>query len=260
MYTAMAARRRGVSVSLFAPKPVPMPAQLQPVADRLSQWLGTPVAPGELPRFEIAHDRGSTTYLSSSFGAESDLSPDSLPDDLSGYDIVHVVPLGDVRRQSGFIRASRARGARLISAGTFMDPVINAPEVVRQIIEESDITFMNRDEAAALFGSLSCARTGAGKLLFITLGPEGALVIQGECVTAVPSVSAREVDPTGAGDTFCGATLAGMILGQHPVMAARAGAPLAAEMIGHIGPTALFFEGPLPVLAAEPGLLSTRHA
>jgi sugar/nucleoside kinase (ribokinase family) len=246
MYTAMAARRCGVRVSLFAPRPVPMPVELQPVAERLHQWLGPFVGPDELPRFEIAHEGGTTTYLDAFFGAESALSPDSLPADLSDYDIVHVVPLGDVRRQLGFIRTARTRGATLVSAGTYIRGVDSGSTEVRRIVEETDIFFMNRDEAAALFGSLEGARTAAGKLLFITLGSEGARVVQGGCASEVPSAPANEVDPTGAGDTFCGAALAGLIRRQHPVMAARSAAALAASMVEHVGPKALFFEGPLP--------------
>lgn len=251
MYTAMAARRCGVEVSLFAPRPVPMPAELRPVAERLRQWLGPSVGPGELPRFVIVHEGGSTTYLEASFGAESRLEPETLPEDLSRYDIVHVVPLGDVRRQLEFVRAARTRGAPLISAGTYVRGVDSGSADVRRIIEETDVFFMNRDEATALYGSLEAARTTAGKLLFITLGPAGARVVQGDHASEVPAAPANEVDPTGAGDTFCGATLAGLIRHRHPVMAARLAAPLAASMIEHVGPTALFAEGPLPTGPAD---------
>lgn len=246
MYTAMAARRCGVRVSLFAPKPAPMPVELQPVADRVHRWLGPPVGRDELPRFEIAHAGGTTTYLDAFFGAEAALAPDALPDDLRGYDIVHVVPLGDVRRQLEFLRAARARGAPLVSAGTYLRGVDSGSAEARRIVEEADVFFMNREEAEALFGSLASARTAAGKLLYITLGSEGARVVQGAHSSDVPSAPANEVDPTGAGDTFCGATLAGLIRRQHPVMAARSAAFLAASMIEHIGPQALFAEGPVP--------------
>ena len=49
MYTAMAAHRSGVQASLFAPRPSPVPKVLQPVADRLSAWLGPLITPEELP-------------------------------------------------------------------------------------------------------------------------------------------------------------------------------------------------------------------
>jgi hypothetical protein len=254
MYTAMAARRCGIRVSLLAPRPVPMPSELMPVADRLHRWLGPSVSRDELPRFEIAHRRGTTTYLETFFGAESTLAPDSLPEDLCGYDIVHVVPLGDVRRQLEFIRAARKRGAALVSAGTYVRGVDSGSSEVRRIIEESDIFFMNRSEAEALFGSLESAATSVGKLLFVTLGSEGARVVQGGHSSEVPSAPANEVDPTGAGDTFCGATLAGLISHQHPLMAARSAAHLAATAIEHIGPNALFSDGPLPAAPSGGGV------
>jgi hypothetical protein len=250
MYTAMAARRLGAQVSLFAPRPVPLPATLEPVAARLHEWLGPAVALDQLPRFEIAHDGGATSYLGTFFGAESSLAPESLPDDLSAYDIVHVVPLGDVHRQHAFVRASRARGARIVSAGTYVRSVLSAPDAVRQVMDEADVFFMNSSEAEALFGSLASARTAAGKLLLVTLGPNGAHVIQGGHVTEVPPVPARQVDPTGAGDCFCGAVLAGLAGRRHPVMAARSAVPLAAAMIEQVGPAALLLDGPPPAPAS----------
>ena len=44
MYTAMASRRSGAAVTLFAPRPDPMPPALQQVARSL-EWLG-PAAKG----------------------------------------------------------------------------------------------------------------------------------------------------------------------------------------------------------------------
>jgi hypothetical protein len=62
----------------------------------------------------------------------------------------------------------------------------------------------------------------------------------------VPGHPANEFDPTGAGDTFCGATLAHLAHGEHPVMAAQAAALLSAEMIGTVGPTRLLSDDPAP--------------
>ena len=64
--------------------------------------------------------------------------------------------------------------------------------------------------------------------------------------TLIPAVSATVVDPTGAGDTFCGATLAYLLQKAHPIMAARYAVTLAAEMITQVGPTALLSEDPPP--------------
>lgn len=49
----------------------------------------------------------------------------------------------------------------------------------------------------------------------------------------------EELDPTGAGDTFCGTTLAGLAEGLHPVLAGRRAALAAADMVTGVGPERL---------------------
>jgi hypothetical protein len=218
---------------------------LRPIAERLTAWHGPVIPPEELPHFEIAYHNGKTTYLRAFVDAESDLMPGALPPDLSTYDYVHITPLGDVQRQFAFLQACRQRGAKCVSVGT--GPfLVDEPGVVRSIMEQADVFFMNEKEAIALFGSVEMAKTRPGKMLFVTLGKQGAVVIQGDYPTEVPAVPSNVLDPTGAGDTFCGATLAHLSLGEHPVMAASLAMPLAAQMIEHVGPTALLWPEPPP--------------
>ena len=106
-------------------------------------------------------------------------------------------------------------------------------------MKEADIIFMNVAEAELLYGSLSSIATRAGDVAFVTDGAKGAIVVQGTHCTELKSVGANAIDPTGAGDTFCGATLYGLAAGQHPVTAARRAMPLAAEMTERPGPAAL---------------------
>ncbi|UCG22609.1 MAG: hypothetical protein JSW55_10520, partial [Chloroflexota bacterium] len=246
MYTAMAARRCGAQVAMFGLRPVPCPEPLEPVAGYLTEWLGPAVPPAQLPQFEISYRRGKTEYLNESRGAEPALSTNMLPADLSGFDLVHVTAQADVNLQLSFIQACIQRGAVQISAGTDQGQAIRQPGSVRAVLERSDYFFMNELEAKAVFGSLEAARTGPGKVLFITLGAQGARIIQGEAPSSVPAISATLLDPTGAGDTFCGATLAYLLRKQHPIMAARDAVALAAEMIGQLGPAALLSEDPPP--------------
>lgn len=246
MYTAAAAHRLGASVAMLAPRPQPVPPPLQPAAQRI-HWIGPTVPPDQLPHFEIAHyGGGRAELLEARWGSEANLTPGDLPGDLSTYRLVHIAALGTARRQLAFLEACRRRGAARISVGTYGKVVYGETEVVRALFEEADLFFMNENEANGLFGSAEHARTAAGKLLFVTLGRQGALVIQGGHATHVPGVPARELDPTGAGDTFCGATLAGLSRGKHPIMAARQAVTLAAQMIEEIGPTALWREDPPP--------------
>jgi hypothetical protein len=222
------------------------------VAEYLSEWLGPVVSPGQLAKIEISYRRGKTEYLNLSPGAEADLSPTMLPADLSKYDHVHVAALCDALMQLSFIQACRRRGAKRISSGTFPDDAKKHPQNVRKLVEHTDCFFMNRREAIALFGSLDAANTDPGKLLYVTLGAQGACIIQGDSSTMIPAVSTTEVDPTGAGDTFCGAALAYLLQKKHPVMAARHAVALAAEMIGQVGPSALLSEDPPPQVPLDP--------
>jgi hypothetical protein len=70
MYTAMAAHRSGAKVSIFAPRPDPMPESLSAINARLTAWLGPTITPDELPRFTISHQGDKATYLEFYVGAE----------------------------------------------------------------------------------------------------------------------------------------------------------------------------------------------
>ena len=253
LYTAMAARRCGTQVSLFGPRPEPCPVPLKPATTRLTEWLGPVVTPEQLPRFEISYPQGRTEYHQASVGAEAMGSPAMLPADLSQYDHVHVCALAaNADLQLSFVRACQQRGAVQVSAGTSPTAVAESPQAVRAMMEQCDYFFLNGREATAVFGSPEAACTEPGKVLYITLGAEGARVIQGGITTLVPAIRATVLDPTGAGDTFCGAVLASLLQKQHPIMAARRGAALAAEMIGQVGPEALLSEEPPPEAQLDP--------
>jgi len=245
MYTAMAARRGGASVTLFAPRPEPMPDALQQVAASL-EWLGPSVELQDFAHFEITYTNSQAVYVRSHFGGEESLSPQELPAALSGFDCVHLVPLGNLRQQHNFMLACRERGARRISAGTALHLINKQPEDATAVLQGSDLFFMNEEEAVRLFGSLDAVNSGPGQTIFVTKGRDGATVVQGSVATHLTGVAANVIDPTGAGDTFCGATLAGLAGGKHPVMAARHAMPLSAQMIEGVGPALLLQSSPPP--------------
>jgi ribokinase len=80
--------------------------------------------------------------------------------------------------------------------------------------------------------------------VMVKLGPSGALVWDraAGAPVAVPARPALALDPTGAGDSFCGGFLAGLVETGDPVMAARFGAISAARIVSHFGA-----DGALPV-------------
>ena len=245
LYTALAAAKAGARVAMYAPHPDPMPAELQAASQRFT-WLGPSVPPDQLPRFEIAHHGGGRATLVDAFwGGEMLITADSFAADQLTAPIVHVGALRTAERQLAFVKAlspspeNRGRVGVGVSAGTYSWICRNEPDTVRSIFDLADYFFMNENEATLLFGGPDRVSARPGQLVFITLGERGALVLQGDHVTHVPGLPAVEVDPTGAGDTFCGTTLAELSRGAHPVMAARAAIAAAAVMPGFIGPARL---------------------
>ncbi len=237
LYTALAAQKSGTVTGLFAPKPTELPDPLQP-ADRLLHWLGPAIDPDELPRLEIAHHgQGRATLLNASWGAEAQLIPAVMPALVRQTAVVHIAALSSAERQLAFLRALKPHSR--VSVGTYARLVTSQTAQVRELLEQADFFFMNENEARGLFGSIEQARSRPGALLFVTLDAAGALVIEGDSATHVAGTPVPEVDPTGAGDTFCGATLAGLMQGLSAVAAARQAVKLAAQTVSAIGPAAL---------------------
>lgn len=243
LYTALAAQRAGAQVGLYAPRPHVVPPPLQAVVDRV-QWMGPQVPLDALPRLEIAHPGGGrATLLNASWGAEDQLLPASMPPDIHDAALVHIAALSTAQRQLAFVRAIRdmrqGRPQPRISVGTYARLAYEDTETVRCLWSLADLFFMNENEANGLFGPVEQVHGKPDALLFVTLGARGVRVIEGQNVTHIEGCDVQEVDPTGAGDTFCGATLAGLAHGATPVAAAAYAVTLAAQTVQAIGPTAL---------------------
>ena len=273
LYTALAAACSGARAGMFAPRPDPMPEPLKAAAERIA-WQGPIVPPDQLPRFEIAHyGSGRAALLNASWGGERLITPENFPGDQNAASIVHIAALRTAERQLSFAKALQMRRAEFglrsapvgtqssfrvphsefrISAGTYGKICASEPDTVRELISLCDFFFMNENEANLLFGSADQVRAMPGQVIFVTLAERGALVIQGDHVARVPGHPANEFDPTGAGDTLCGATLAHLAHGEHPVVAAQAAVLLSAEMIGAVGPARLLSDRPAPAPPIDP--------
>ena len=239
LYTALAAAQAGARVTLCAPYPQPLPGEFNAAAARLT-WIGPSIDADALPRLAIAHHGGGkATLLDAAWGAEAQLEPAHLPARLPDFDAVHIAALSSAARMLTFARACRERGARFISAGTYFRLVQNSPDVVHELIDACDGFFMNDNEARGLFGSVEAAHSTHKRLLFVTLGADGAQVCTNSAHTHLPAPPAHEGDPTGAGDTFCGTTLTMLARGASPVNAAAAGCAAASRMIEAPGPAQL---------------------
>jgi sugar/nucleoside kinase (ribokinase family) len=249
LYTALAARRAGSAVTMVAPKPVPTPVELAAAAAVLD-WRGPEAKPGDLPHFDISYDgSGRRTLNIDRLGREGNLDPRRTIADLPAG-LVYVVPLTDPRLQLEFVRQLKAKG-RWVGCGTYPCGAREKNEIVREAFDLADAFFCNEEEAEILFGT-SAPTTRAGKFLFVTCGSRGVRIAQGEHVTEIDAVAAIELDPTGAGDAFCGGTLAALANGRHPVEAARSGAAIAAQSVTSIGIDGLLSDEPSPAYPEDP--------
>jgi sugar/nucleoside kinase (ribokinase family) len=111
------------------------------------------------------------------------------------------------------------------------------------------------EDADAAVKALAEERNGRGlhMLGLVTRSEEGALVVKGGEVRAVPATPVeRVVDTTGAGDLFAAGFLAGHARGLDNVACARLGVLAAGQVIQHIGARP---QVDLVTLAKEKGLL-----
>jgi sugar/nucleoside kinase (ribokinase family) len=243
LYTALALAASGVETALFAPLPDPVPELLQSVTAGLLQ-LGPRVAPGELARLEIAHHGdGRATLVAADWGAVARLEPEQLPELAAHVDTLHVAALPTPAQQRRFVRWARARGLGRVSSGTFARAVESDRNGVLGLLSECDFFFMNENEARLLLGALETAPRPARGAIFVTRGRHGARILEPGRTSDVPALATDELDPTGAGDSFCGAALAALAGGADPVEAARAGCRLAAAVVAAAGPSALLRGG-----------------
>lgn len=75
-----------------------------------------------------------------------------------------------------------------------------------------------------------------GAIVCTTQGAAGATVRVCGSSVDVPAPPVREVDPTGAGDTFAGAFIAALPAGADPVEATSVGCAVAAPSVQVLGP------------------------
>lgn len=239
LYTALAAASAGTKALLVAPKPNPMPDVLQKVANYIS-WVGPTCLPSELSQLEIAHHgNGKASLLRASWGATEELSTADLPYNLNEHTFIHIAALPSARHQLSLLEFCRQQNVQSISCGTYAKLVYEAGNEVRALQSKSNLFFMNANEANGLFGSVEKVTGEAGQTIFVTLDRDGAIAVQGTKHVKIMGKPVAEVDPTGAGDTFCGATLAGLAQGFKVVDAALHGCRWAAKTVQKIGPSSL---------------------
>ena len=103
-----------------------------------------------------------------------------------------------------------------------------------------DLLFCNAAEAAIMANTTSVSDAAEAlkvhaKVLCITLGAEGALIIDGDNTIQIASHPIEAIDTNGAGDMFSGAYLYGITHGMTPAEAGNLAARAAAEVVSVFG-------------------------
>jgi ribokinase len=175
---------------------------------------------------------------------------------LHDADWLHLAAMPIEAQEIG-VAAGRAAGVP-ISLDPHEEYVLDVEDRLRRMVE--GVVFLPSElEARLLFPELEMldpvrfAFAAAERLddwgaagVAVKLGALGSVVrFRGESIH-VPATATPVVDPTGAGDAYCGGFVVGWLVTGHPVIAAACGTVAAAETIGAFG---AFSEGPSPSTA-----------
>lgn len=145
-------------------------------------------------------------------------------------DGVHIAP----QTTDGQFRAQREAAALQVpvTQDLLVEPFIDTvPFQTGEVIAGTHSFLPSRQEIRQIWGDLAPSdlhrtlveRSGI-QVLVIKSGADGAYVFHRSGVIHVPAYSEDPVDPTGAGDAFCGGYLVGLLETEDPVEAAIRGA------------------------------------
>ncbi len=173
-------------------------------------------------------------------GANGAFAPDALDEDLLAGAAVMLAQLEiPVETVSRAVALARDAGARAVVTLAPAQPVPDA------LLRGLDPLLVNEHEAAFLLGedqpgdperAAQRLRARGPRSVVITLGGEGAVLVQEAGTTRLPAEQAQRVlDTTGAGDAFAGALAAELARGAELTEAVRAGLAAGAEAVARPG-------------------------
>jgi sugar/nucleoside kinase (ribokinase family) len=166
-------------------------------------------------------------------------------DGVRSADWLHVAAM-PIDAQEVAVAAGRAAGTP-ISLDPHEEFVVGFEDRLRALVE--DVVFMPSELEARLlfpdllttdpidFGLDAAERLDewGPRMTAVKLGPLGSVVRADGRSVHIPALSVPVVDPTGAGDSYCGGFVAGWLVTGSSVIAAACGTISAAGMIGRFG-------------------------
>jgi ribokinase len=181
--------------------------------------------------YESADRRQFVNWLGSGSHVEQSLRPEEVPPEARIARVCHVAPM-PLEVQSQLVRLLSPR-ATLVCLDPHDEYIPTSERTLTDLLGLVDIFLPSRKEAALLYGVDDPPRAARAfvevgpRVVAVKLGAEGSLVFGPglEDPRHVPSVPVDAVDPTGAGDAYCGAFC---------VIYARTGDPLEAALAGTV--------------------------
>jgi ribokinase len=177
----------------------------------------------------ILVESGGENLIAVAGGANDSITPELVGQALAAlhlrdHDVVlvgHEIPTASAR--------AALRLARKAGATTILNPA-PAHGLDPGTLALADILTPNRGELAVLAGddgpatgpiALSLLEGGSGRAIVVSLGGDGALLVDSNGATPIPAPPVKVVDTVGAGDTLNGALAAGLAAGLALPVAAR---------------------------------------
>ncbi len=217
-------------------------------ASSIHNWMR--YEPDDIRHMGIWDDSGSHE--------DQSIRPAELPRGLEHLDACHVAPM-PLWIQVELVRHLRDAGVRLVSLDPHDLHIAGHEEELMALLRQVDLFLPSRGEARQLYGwddPEAAARSfvAAGpRAVAIKLGPDGSLVCgPDQVVHHVPAAPAKVIDPTGAGDTYCGGFLAAYSGWPDAVVAACHGAVSASFAVEG--------RGALPLADVDPAEAGRRLA
>ena len=188
----------------------------------------------------INHLTASSHYEMSITGSEIS------KDDLNG-DLYHVAPMPTDIQATIVDRLKQA--GRVVALDPHID-YLQDPDLNQQaynMLSSVDYFLPSQEEVVNMCGYADMARAAqhfasyGPDIIVIKMSKQGSLVYNSLEKTTyhIPIFQTETVDPTGAGDSFCGGFLAGLLLTGDPVLAACYGTVSASYVVEQVGALSL---------------------
>ncbi len=177
--------------------------------------------------YEAGGARRFVDRIGSGGHLEQSIRPRELPVATLRASACHIAPM-PTRVQSGLVRSLAAKGV-LVSLDPHDDYIRGQERELVKLLSRVHLFLPSRGEAALLYGRDDPERAAAHfatlgpRVVAIKMGREGSLVREAgrRTIRYVPAVPVSAIDPTGAGDAYCGGFIAAYSREPDALAAAR---------------------------------------